>query len=94
MKTIWKYEIPTIGEAFALRMPGYPGMLTVQMQHGKPKLWALVDTDLPTRLQRFCLLGAGNPLPDNEWLEYVGTFQTDGGLSVGHVFYYREEGRL
>lgn len=91
MLTIWKYEIPLFGEAFALRMPEKPGLLTVQMQHEHPRLWALVDTEHPYRLYRFRIFSTGQPIPDDKRLCYLGTFQLPEAGLVYHIFFCLED---
>jgi hypothetical protein len=87
MKTVWKYPV-TIGDEFTLEMPLAAKVLTVQVQHGAPYLWALVDPANvdAMRTRRFRLAGTGHPIEDTDGLKYVGTFQMFGGSLVWHVF--------
>lgn len=86
---IWKFE-PLASEAFSLRMPRGAEILTVQVQHGKPQIWAKVDPTAPVESRRFALFGTGHRIPDEREsehaLRYVGTFQVDGGALVFHLF--------
>ena len=81
---IWKYPLE-VTDLTALAMP--PGiLLTVQMQHGKPCLWALVDeTKKDTDTKRIAIYGTGNPMPDDPG-RYIATFQVMGGDLVFHAF--------
>lgn len=90
MKAIWKYELPIGGEV-NISMPIGATILTVQMRHGAPQLWCLVDcdTDLLQQVRRFRVYGTGHR-PGNIPGLYIVTFQTDTGL-VFHVF--EETGR-
>lgn len=84
MQTIWKYPV-VLDDEFELRMPAGARLLTVQVQQGKPVLWALVNPDVPQKTRRFRLYGTGQPLPDAPG-EYVGSFQVHGGALVFHLF--------
>jgi hypothetical protein len=84
MITVYKYPV-VLNDEFTLGLPGKARVLTVQVQRGKPYLWALVDTEEPSRLRHFRLAGTGHPI--NEPIsEYLGTFQVEGGLLVFHLF--------
>jgi hypothetical protein len=58
-------------------------VLDAQMQHGSPTIWALVNTEVPSRDRFFIAVGTGHPVPDNT-KTYIGTMQ-DGSF-VWHVF--------
>ncbi len=84
MKTIWKFELdPKPGTEF-ITMPKNSVPLTVQLQDGRPVMWALVETgNRPDRLMVMTYFtGQGV-----DWFEgvskYIGTYQI-GGL-VYHV---------
>lgn len=66
-------------------MPHGAKILTVQMQHGEPQLWALVDPGAKTYPRTFHTYGTGYTLPDYPG-KYVGTFQMAVGSLVFHVF--------
>lgn len=85
MRTIYKYPLTVTGHN-ALRMPKGAEVLTVQMQHGVPCLWVLVDTDAPECERVLRIYGTGHPISDDENALYVGTFQLSGGAFVFHVF--------
>jgi hypothetical protein len=82
MKTIWKW---TLGESTVIEMPRDAKILTVQEQHGRPQLWALVDTDAPKVHRVFNIHRTGEPMPIEPG-HYIGTFQLDNGACVFHVF--------
>ncbi len=87
MNAIWKYPIP-VADEFQLEMPMGARPLTVQVQDGKPYLWALVNTEFDVEPHRFRLAGTGHPLEEDVWsYAYVGTFQVRDGRLVFHVFY-------
>lgn len=68
-----------------LQMPAGAKLLTVQIQNGKPHLWALCDEALPKTERTICIYGTGIPITENPG-EYIGTFQFDGGPYVFHIF--------
>lgn len=89
MSEVWKFE-PMASTTFALSMPVGAEVLTVQVQHGKPQIWAKVDPFAPVEMRRFALVGTGQRIPDDSEmghrLRYVSTFQLEGGLLVFHLF--------
>jgi hypothetical protein len=77
-KVIYKYEIDTI-----VVMPKGAEILSVQIQHGKPHMWALVDNKEQLEERQFNIIGTGWEM-DFTNNKYIDTFQ-DGNL-VWHVF--------
>ena len=84
MKQVFKYEIPS-GDTFCIGLEPGAEILTVQIQHGIPNIWALVDPYQSTELRHFRLSGTGLPITE-EGLKYIGTFQLREGSFVGHLF--------
>lgn len=82
--TIWKYEIP-IDDEIMIKMPMGARVLAVQVQRGVPRLWVLVDPLEPVHVRTFYVVGTGNQMPDDPCV-HVGTFQTQSGLLVWHLF--------
>jgi len=84
---IWKYRLKIQDEPQSIEMPHGSGTaLSVQYQHGRLVLWAIVDPDEKRMVRRtFQLFGTGQELPEN-WNHYIGTVQQYGGHSVLHVF--------
>ena len=69
-------------------MPVGAVVLTVQLQRGKPQLWAKVDPTAPKERRTFAVLGTGYEVGaarSDEWI-YCGTFQLHEGALVFHVF--------
>jgi len=84
MKTIHKYSIkPGIQQ---ISMPRDAIPLTVQVQDGQPRLWAIVDPERDEVKRAFFTVGTGDPLPPELTLRYVATFQFEGGMLVFHTF--------
>lgn len=83
MQTIWKFKITSA--KMSLEMPDGSTVLTVQAQDNYPNMWCLVDPNAPKVTRKFEVMITGEEF-DSQCLEYVGTFQTDKGSFVGHVF--------
>lgn len=85
-RTIWKYNLQ-ITDDQAIKMPVGAKCLTVQMQHGQPALWAIVDPKAALELVAIRCHGTGHPMSDDsDKNDYVGTIQTMGGQLVFHFF--------
>jgi len=82
MKVIHKYVIK-IQETFSLDMPAQAQILSVQMQGGLPKIWAIVDDENVNTRRNFYVVGTGIPLASNP-MKFIGTFQD--GVYVWHLF--------
>jgi hypothetical protein len=83
VKTIHKYPVFILDE-FRLPLPIDAQILTVQMQHGDPYIWAKVDPDAAKEMRNFRLYGTGHPMDQDG--QYVGTFQAKDGQLVFHLF--------
>jgi hypothetical protein len=84
-RSIWKFELPMTDIA-RVEMPWSAEPLTVQMQNGKPYIWALVYPEEQKSVRRFRVVGTGWKIGEEEDLGvYLGTVQTDAGF-VWHVF--------
>jgi hypothetical protein len=85
VRTIWKVEIGAQRE-MVVDIPKDALFLSVQLQHGVPMMWCEVNTDLPMESRYLYLTGTGTPIPEDENLSYIGTFQTGDGTLVFHLF--------
>jgi len=86
-KTIWKFDIePCI--ACEISLPRDARILCVQVQHGRPRVWALVNPHAEQEVRTFRVFGTGHPVPkpDKGELFYIGTFQIRDGALVFHLF--------
>ena len=88
--TVYKYPIKP-NDYFSLTLPVGAKILTVDSQRGQggqPQLWALVDEkESRTETRRFRMAGTGHPIGDSpDRLEFVSTFQQEGGALIFHVF--------
>lgn len=84
MKTIWKYTVHW--DEFTLEMQRGAQVLSVQVQDGVPRMWAIVDPGAATETRHFRLVGTGHTINDTEELRFIGTFQIHGGELVFHLF--------
>ena len=80
---IWKFRIEPKNNEFYI--PKDSIVLDVQVQHGKPTIWFLVDPDNAIELRRFYVYGTGWFI-ENDPGVYIGTFQLNDGALVFHVF--------
>lgn len=89
MRTIWKFDVE-MHDSFSIHLLPDAEVLSVQMQHGTPKLWVLTEPhailpDAPTVLRKFFLHGTGHQVhPDAG--RFIGTFQMAAGALVFHLF--------
>lgn len=84
MDTIWKFPFK-ITDCIELRMPKSAEILSVQVQHGIPCIWAGIKLDNGTEMRKFKVLGTGHPIGVGG-LKFIGTFQLYDGAFVGHLF--------
>jgi hypothetical protein len=80
---IYKYELQ-VAERQSVKMPLNAQILDIQMQHGKPTLWAKVDENSKTEMITIDTYGTGHSMSEDNSLEFLATVQ-DGGL-VWHFF--------
>ncbi len=82
---IWKFPID-IRDKQLVEMPECAEILTVQVQHGQPCLWASVDPSRKREWRRIFTVGTGHwPKPLADW-RYIGTYQLSNGDLVYHIF--------
>lgn len=84
---IYKYPVH-LDDRFEIEMPEAAQILDVQVQQGKPVMWALVYPEAPKVRRTFRLIGTGHPIEIEEWgrLAHLGTFQYANGTMVFHLF--------
>lgn len=85
MKTIFKYPLE-ISDIQEIELPKGAQILDIDVQHGLPVMWALVDPTEEKEKRRFHTTGTGHPIHDPGALKHVGSYQLDGGSFVGHLF--------
>jgi DNA-directed RNA polymerase subunit RPC12/RpoP len=87
-RKIYKFSF-SMEDEFEISMPEDSEVLTVQMQGGVPRMWAIVDMDAPVTARYFCMRGTGHTFKGNEG-KYIATFQYNAGL-VFHIFEERQK---
>ncbi len=92
MKVIWKFSTIDNGfdENFSIYMPKGAEILTVQTdeKNNHPTIWALVDPEQENEERFFELFGTGHEIHSDMGVErkYIGTYQYQKGVFVGHIF--------
>ena len=91
MEKICKYELE-IADEQKINIPAFSRILSVQAQHDKLCLWAVVETEMPLSEIEILIVGTGNECPEGCWdnppiynNKFLGTVQMHNGL-VWHVF--------
>lgn len=86
---IFKYELK-VEDSCNISMPNGATILSLQVIDEKPYIYACVDESSKTIERTFLTFGTGHTLPfDNmiySGMEYLGTYQLQGGALVFHVF--------
>lgn len=86
MLTIYKFALAIQDEQSIMVVRGAK-ILCVQLQHGIPYLWALVDADSSEREPRIIYThGTGNLINPVDCKSYIGTYQLQTRGLVFHVF--------
>ena len=83
MRAVFKYALPSGPGTSMLALYAGAKPLTVQMQHGYPTLWMLVNPENARMTYEVACFGTGEHVPPGSG-EYIGTVQ-DGAL-VWHYF--------
>jgi len=96
MRVVYKYPLEITDEQW-VEWPSFTKPLAIQVQHGVPCIWADVETEQTPSRQRIVIRGTGHPVADHDDesgdganLEYIGTFQVEGGALVFHAFFDTE----
>lgn len=85
MYRVYKYPVK-MTNYFEVEMPKDAEILKVDVQHGQPFMWALVDPENEEMERiRFRRAGTGNDIKEDDII-YRGTFFVDGGKFVYHLF--------
>lgn len=91
MFVIYKYEL-RIDDLIKINMPKDAEILTVQKDQktNKPCIWALVNTENEEETRYFEIFGTGSEIKYGMGVDriYIGTFQSEKGAFIGHVFEY------
>ena len=90
MYKIWKYPV-TFGSHFELAMPMGARILKLDIQFNVPQIWAMVEPGTEIEVRQFIIMGTGQPFPKSDRLEYIDSYQVNGGQYVWHVFEHKEK---
>lgn len=84
MRKIIKYALP-IQRKFTIHLPRDAELLTVDVEHGNPCLWAIVEEDEPWEPHVLLMVKTGESIAEPITLaQHVGTFTRDE--TTLHVF--------
>lgn len=83
--TIWKFPLDMRDEQ-TIELPVGAVPLDVQVQHGTPCLWALVNDAAPKERKTVVIHGTGHRVSEQVGA-HLGTFQFANGDLVFHAFY-------
>ena len=84
MDTVYKYEIPIVGE-FTIDMPFLAQFLKVDFQNNTPVMWFLINTKHEKIRRTFKVYRTGHQIDKDVVKNYLGTMQNKSGL-VLHLF--------
>lgn len=86
-KVIWKFPIETTDKQ-EISIPKGANILCVQTQFNEPNIWAYVNPKAPLENRIIEVFGTGHPINESDDINrrYIGTYQTDGGNFVFHVW--------
>jgi len=86
MKRVFKYDLE-VSDRQTLALPRGAKILSVGLQHGNIKVWALVDdTYSETEDRTFVMHGTGHNADDVVGLQFIGTVIMLNDNLVFHVF--------
>lgn len=86
MQTIHKFTLNT-NNVQVLALPRFSECLSLQVQNGKPQLWALVDTEQTAAEFTVICFGTGHEVPRlPPSHKFLGTAQLASGSLVLHFF--------
>jgi hypothetical protein len=84
VKTIWKFELPKVGEN-AVDMPANSKLLRAGFQQDLLVLWAEVAPMEPKTVRRIYVAGTGEDFDRDDVMTHVDTAAQDG-LYVWHIY--------
>ncbi len=87
-QTIWKFPL-VITDSQTIEIPESAQILSCQLQHGTPCMWAIVNPDAMKERRTVFIFGTGNEFQDRPLrkpLVFIDTIQMAGGSLVWHVF--------
>ena len=91
MKTIWKFTLE-ITDKQVIMLPEQSKIICVQVQQGKPCIWAEVDLSKTDTADQYDIYtyGTGHEVENIEG-QYIGTYQLHDGYQICHVYAEKEK---
>lgn len=88
MQTIEKYDLPEPDSFWnaSVLMPAGAQILTLRMQRGRPRIWAVVDPVMHPVWRQFRIVPTGHTLHGVNASRFIGTIISADEASVRHVF--------
>lgn len=93
MAIVYKYDLNETGEThnefpvLEAKLPYLAKILRIGFQHGKARIWAMVDEEaIPADTRRYLVLGTGIKIPDIVGVNLVYRETADTGPYVFHFF--------
>lgn len=84
MVTIYKYQFE-INDRIEIEMPEQARVLSIQIQSGKPTIWAMVNTEWPLEKRTFLMYSTGHKMNELDLFRtHIGTIQLNA--FVWHIF--------
>ena len=83
MRTVYKYPV-MLEDEWQMSMPRGAKILSLDVQNGKPYMWAAIETTRMSERRYFITRGTGHEL--TRTLEFIGMFQLENMGLVFHVF--------
>jgi hypothetical protein len=85
-QVIWKYPL-NISDSQTIMMPRGAIIITAQLQHGTPTLWAIVDPEKEKEPRKILIFGTGHEHQEINGV-YINTVQQE--QYVWHIFEARK----
>lgn len=84
-KTVHKFALRNGAQTTKLKLPVGAQVARVDLQDGEPRMWVVLDADMPyVQEWEFLTVATGQRVPDHYW--FVGTYMEHNGEFVWHVF--------
>ena len=84
---LYKYPLDlSCEQPQSLSLPAGAKILSMQVQHGRPCLWALVEPNAASECWTVRIVGTGAPFELQPHEAYLGTVQMNDGALVWHAF--------
>lgn len=90
MKQVWKFPVATMDTEIVV--PRGAKILHLEVQHGDPCFWALVDPAAKPLERKVITYGTGHDVPADidKTHDFIGTILVSGGALVWHLWISKE----